>query len=96
MKIEIKNPEYLKVVEQECAECERIIAKMLEFNCLKARIKHSGVINANVVYENVGTLNITYPQSKLLQKMANKRVQQLVKEEMKEKIYAERLFGIGK
>lgn len=96
MQIEIKNPEYLKVVEEECAECDRIIAKMLEFNCLKARIKHNAVINANVVYENVGTLNVTKSQAKALQKMTDKKVREIIKDELQEDINVATLFKLSK
>ena len=94
MKIEIKNPEYIKVVEEECAECDRIISKMLEFACLKARINHNAVINANVVYENLATLNVTKEQARTLRKMTNKRVKELVMDDIKQGIDVEFMFSV--
>lgn len=96
MQIQIINPEYAKVIQKECIECDRLIAKMLEFNHLMERIEHNAVNNANVVYENVGTLNVTKSQAKALQKMTNKRVQQLREAEIKEIVDAENMFVINK
>lgn len=96
MQIEIKNPEYVKLIEEECAECDRLIAKMLKFDYLMGRIEHSAVNNANVVYENVGTLNVTKPQAKQLQKMADKKVREILEKELKDDLQAGSMFKLSK
>ena len=94
MQIQIKNPEYVNVVKQECDECERLITKMIEFNYLMGRIEHSAVNNANVVYEDLATLNVTKEQARILRKMTNKRVKELVMNEVKQGLDIEFMFSV--
>lgn len=84
--MEIKNPKYIEVINKKCDYADRLIKKMLTYEYAKAKIEHRAYDQANVVYESMGTLNVTKKQARTLQKMADKRVQKLVEAELMEEM----------
>lgn len=84
--MEIKNPKYIEVMNQKCDYADRLIKRMLTYEYAKSKIEYRAYDQANVVYESMGTLNVTKKQARTLQKMADNRVQKLVESELMEEM----------
>ena len=84
MQIEIKNPRYIQLMIARCNKAEDIKAQMLQTQYLKHRVENYAFNKANQVQSEIGILNISDKQTRLLQKMANKKIKGLIMQEFAE------------
>ena len=71
--IEVKDKRFIKLMIEKCYNANKIIQEEITgMDYLRQSVFDHSVNNSNVVYRNIGVLNISRKQSRKLQRMTNK------------------------
>ncbi len=79
---------------ERCKKADATKEQILASEYLKQQVYNDAKIKSNIVYENMGTLNVTKKQARTLQKMADKRVQKLVEAELIEELAESTFYSV--
>ena len=96
MQIKINEPRYVQVMIEKCNKAKGIEGELLGHKYLINRVQNYAVSEVNRVHSDIGTLNISKKNKRLFQRLVDKCVRKLVKQDLETQIEAENMFFVIK
>jgi hypothetical protein len=96
MQIKISEPRYVQVMIDKCDRASEIESELLGHKYLINRVQNYAVSEVNRVYSDIGTLNISKKNKRLFQRLVDKCVCRLIKQDLQEQIELENTFLLKK